>query len=107
MLREKIKCMIEKNVQVIKRLREIGKEILETQQGHIMVESGKFINKHGVAILLNRRWKNQINWVQSSSERVVALSISVNKQPTTLVSVYMPHSGYPDHHIEKTYKTIL
>ena len=21
-----------------------------------MVESGKFINKHGVAILLNRRW---------------------------------------------------
>ena len=32
----------------------LGKEIWETQQGHIMVESGKFINKHGVAILLNR-----------------------------------------------------
>ena len=84
-----------------------GKEIWETQQGHIMVESGKFINKHGVAILLNRKWKNQINWVQCSCERVVALSISVNKQPITLVSVYMPHSGYADHHIEKTYKTIL
>ena len=41
-----------------------GEEIWETQQGHIMVESGKFINKHGVAILLNRRWKNHINWVQ-------------------------------------------
>ena len=34
-----------------------GKEIWETQQGHIMVESGKFTNKHGVAILLNKRWK--------------------------------------------------
>ena len=25
-----------------------NKEIWETQQGHIMVESGKFTNKHGV-----------------------------------------------------------
>ena len=23
------------------------------------------------------------------------------------MSVYMPHSGYPDHQVEKTYKTIL
>ena len=31
-----------------------NKEVWETQQGHIMVESGQFINKHGVAILLNK-----------------------------------------------------
>ena len=84
-----------------------NKEIWETQQGHIMVESEKFTNKHGVAILLNKRWKNQINWVQCACERVVAMSISVNKQPIVLMSVYMPHSGYPDHQVEKTYKTIL
>ena len=72
-----------------------------------MVESRKFINKHGVEKLLNERWQNQIKWIQCVCERVVALSISVNKQPITLVSVYMPHSGYPDHNIEKTYKTIL
>ena len=47
-----------------------GKEIWETQQGHIMVESGKFTNKHGVAILLNRRWRNQTKWVQCACERV-------------------------------------
>ena len=82
------------------------KEIWETQEGHIMVESGQFINKHGVAILLNKRWKNQINWVQCESERVVAMSISVNKQPIVLMSVCMPHSGYADHHVEKVYKTI-
>ena len=40
------------------------KEIWKTQQGHIMVESVKFTNKHGVAILLNRRWHNRINWIQ-------------------------------------------
>ena len=88
-----------------------NKEIWETQQGHIMVVSEKFTNKHGVAILLNRSWKNHINWVQCACEcaceRVVAMSISVNKQPIILMSVYMPHSGYPDHQVEKTYNTIL
>ena len=71
-----------------------------------MVESGHFTNKHGVAILLNKRWKNQINWVQCESERVVAMSISVNKKPIFLMSVYMPHSLYADHHVEKVYKAI-
>ena len=84
-----------------------SKEIWETQQGHIMVESGKFTNKHGVAILLNKRWKNRINWIQCACERVVAMSISVNRQPLVLMSVYLPHSGYADHHVEKVYKTIL
>ena len=83
-----------------------NKEIWETQQGHIMVESGKFNNKHGVVIQLNKRWKNEINWVQCECERVVAMSISINKQPIVLVSVYMPHSGYADHHFEKVHKTI-
>ena len=83
-----------------------NKEVWETQQGHIMVESGQFINKHGVAILLNKRWKNQIKWVHCESERIVAMSISVNNHPIVLMSVYMPHSGYADHHVEKVYRTI-
>ena len=65
-----------------------SKEIWETQERHIMVESGQFINKHGVAILLNKRWKNQVKLVQCESERVVAMSISVNKQPIVLMSVH-------------------
>ena len=84
-----------------------GKEIWKTQQGHMMIESGKLNNKHRVAIRLNRRWKNKINWVQCACERVVAMSISANNQPIILTSVYMPHSGYPDHQVEKTHKTIL
>ena len=35
------------------------------------------------------------------------MSISVNKHSITLMRVYTPHSGYPDHHVEETYKTIL
>ena len=82
-----------------------NKEVWETQQGHIMVESGQFTNKHGVAILLNKRWKNQIKWVHCENERIVAMSISVNKHPIVMMSVYLPHSGYADHHVEKVYRT--
>ena len=95
------------NVILISETWRQGKEIWETQQGHIMVESEKFTNKHGVAILLKRRRKNKINWVQCACERVDAMSISVNRQLIILASVYMPHSGYPDHQVEKTNKTIL
>ena len=71
-----------------------------------MVESGQFTNKHGVAILLNKRWKNQIKRVHCESERIVAMLISVNKHPIVMLSVYLPHSGYADHHVEKVYRTV-
>ena len=70
------------------------------------MEPGKFSNKHGVAIFANCRWKNKIKWVDCASERAIAASISVNRQPITVISTYMPPSGYPDHHIEKTCDTI-
>ena len=80
-------------------------EQYKAQNGHIVMESGNFSNKYGVAIIENCRWKNKINWVDCASERVIAASISVNRQPITVICTYMPHSGYPDHHIEKTYDT--
>ena len=81
-------------------------KVWETEQGHFVMESGKFLNKHGVAIIVNCRWRNKINWVECASERVVAASISVNKQPINLVSTYMPRGGYPDHQVERTYERI-
>ena len=80
-----------------------NKEIWESHQGHIIMESGKFENKHGVAIIVNSRWRQRINWFECISERVIAASISVNRHPISLISAYMPHSGYPDHQVEKTY----
>ena len=82
-------------------------EVWESNQGHIVMDSGKFTNKHSVAIILNRRWRQRVNWVECVSERVIAASISVHKQPITLVITYMPHSGYPEHQVEKMYDMIL
>ena len=81
-------------------------EIWESKQGHTIMCAGKFENKHGVAIIVNKKWKHKINWTKYISERAIATSITVNKQHITLMSVYMPHSGYADHLVEKAYNMI-
>ena len=43
----------------------------------------------------------EINWTKYISKRVIATFITINRQRITLMSVYMPHSGYADQHIEK------
>ena len=83
-----------------------SKEVWKTEQGHVTIESGKFTNKYGVGIIVKNRWKNNINLVECANERVVAASVSVNKQSKTLVSTCMPHSGYPDHQVVRAYETI-
>ena len=68
--------------------------------------AGKFENKHGVGILLNKKWRRRVNLTDFISERATAASITVNKQPVLLMSVYFPHSGYADHHVEKANRAI-
>ena len=36
----------------------------------------------------------EINWTKYISQRVIATFITINRQRITLMSVYMPHSGY-------------
>ena len=80
--------------------RSSNAEIWETQQGHIFMGAGKFKNKHGVGILLNKKWRKRINWTDYISERAISTSITVNKQHVLLMSVYVTHSGYADHHVK-------
>ena len=49
-------------------------EIWESQQGHMYMGAGKFENKHGVAILLNKKWRKKIHWTQYNNERAIATS---------------------------------
>ena len=80
-------------------------EVWGSDQGHIVMGAGKYVYKHGAAIIV-KKWKHRINWTKCISERIIATSITVNKQPITLLSVYMPHNGYADHHVENMYNTI-
>ena len=66
-------------------------EIWKLRQGHVYMGAVKIENKHGVAILLNRKWR-KINWTEYIIERAIATSITVNKQRITLTSDnFLPH----------------
>ena len=81
-------------------------ELWETQHKHIFMGAGKYDNKHGVGIMLNKRWRKRIIDTEYINERAITTTILVNRQHIKLMSVYFPHSKYADHHIEKMYKTI-
>ena len=81
-------------------------EIWETHHNHIFMGAGKYENKHGVGIMLNRRWRKRIVDTDYINERAIKTMILVNRRRIDLMSVYFPHSKYADHHIEKMYKTI-
>ena len=68
--------------------------------------SGKFDNKHGVGIMLNKRWRQRIIDTENINERAITTTILVNRRRIDLMSVSFLHSKYVDHHIEKMYKTI-
>ena len=68
--------------------------------------AGKYENKHGVGIMLNKRWRKRIIDTEYINERAIKTTILVNRQHIDLMSVYFSHSKYADHHIEKMYKTI-
>ena len=70
------------------------------------MDSGKFEIKHGVGILVNKKWRKHVNWTDYISERAISTSITVNKQHVLLMSVYFSHSEYVDHHFEKMYRSI-
>ena len=81
-------------------------ELWETHHNHIFMGAGKYENKHGVGIMLNKRWRKRIIDTDYINERAIKTTILVNRRRIDLMSVYFPHSKYADHHIEKMYKTI-
>ena len=80
--------------------------IWETHHKHIFMRSGKFDNKHGVGIMLNKRWRQRIIDTEYINERAITTTIVVNRRHIKLLSVYFSHPRYADHHSEKMYKTI-
>ena len=83
-------------------------ELWETCHKHIFMGAGKYDNKHGVGIMLNKRWRKRIIDTEYINERAITTTVVVNRQHIKLMSVYFhPHTQkYADHHIEKMYKTI-
>ena len=58
-----------------------NQEVWESEQGHIVMESSKFSNKHGVAIIVNCRWKKQ-DQLGGLRKRESDCSIDIGQQTT-------------------------
>ena len=70
--------------------------------------AGKYENKHGVGIMLNKSGEKELlTLITSTNQRTChTTTILVNRQHIKLMSVYFSNSKYADHHIKKMYKTI-
>ena len=62
--------------------------IWETHHKHIFMEAGKYDNKHGVGIMLNKRWRQRIIETEYINERAITATIVANRQRIKLMSVY-------------------
>ena len=55
-------------------------EIWETHHKPIFMGAGKYDNKHGVGILLNKKWKQRITDTEYINKRAISTTIMVNRQ---------------------------
>ena len=62
--------------------------------------------KHGVAILLHRRWAWAVSQVKPISPRLMFVDIRVRRHKIRLISVYMPHVGYGNDAVDDVYKAM-
>ena len=68
-------------------LRHDKTEIWETHHKHIFIGAGKYDNKHGVGISLNKKWKQRTIDTEYINERAIPTTIVVNRQRIKLMSV--------------------
>ena len=68
---------------------DMTKEIWETHHKHIFTRAGKYDNKHGVGILVDKKWKQRTIDTEYINERAISATIVVNRQRIKLMSVSM------------------
>ena len=65
-------------------------EIWGTHHKHVFMGSGKYGNKHGVGIVLDKGWRQAIIGAEYINERAITMSVLVNQQCIKLMSVCFP-----------------
>ena len=74
--------------------------------GHLWFGSGGSAGKHGVGILLHRRWAQCVHSWRALGQRLGVLELKLSNHKISIVAVYMPHCGYPDVCVEEMYKKV-
>ena len=81
-------------------------EFFEMSDGHTFVGSGGEAGKRGVGIMIDARWKKFIASFNAISSRVCEVQIVSKFWKAQICSVYFPHGGYSDPHVQEMYTTL-
>ena len=81
--------------------RACREEFDELASGHIWFGSGGDARKHGVGILLHKRWAGQVHRWTAISMRVGVLEMNAGKTKMSLIVAYLPHCGYNDEAVQE------
>jgi len=84
-------------------MRAIKEEQWVTEDDHLFVGSGGTSSKHGVAILIHKKWKRHVVQFRPINERVAYVDVERGKFKIRIISAYFPHSGYSDTHVQELY----
>ena len=86
--------------------RESATEMIEFGDGHLFLGRGGTKGHAGVAFILHKRWKTRLKAFKPISDRVDYLGLNIHGRKLRLVSLYMPHSDYPDTSVQVVYDTL-
>ena len=86
--------------------REEVEEYDTLESKHIWFGSGGTRGKHGVGILVHKRWSNHVRGWRAINTRIGVLDIDVGPWKLSVFVVYMPHGGKSDICLEEVYSTI-
>ena len=81
-------------------------EIEKLRDGHLWFGSGGTAGKHGVGILLHRKWSHRVQNFEAVHSRLAFLDVCVACRNMRIIVAYFPHCGYSDANIEKLYKEV-
>ena len=84
--------------------RKDEEEVVKLKDGHTWCGSGGTAGKHGVGILLNKRWT--LSRFKAISTRLCVLEVEAESRSFRLIATYMPHAGYKDEAVEELYENI-
>ena len=81
-------------------------EYFTTHHGHIFMNCGCEAGRRGVGFFVHRKWAPFIQQFVAISERVSYIKIRHKNKRLVMVSVYFPHTGYPDAMVQEVYDTV-
>jgi hypothetical protein len=83
------------NIAVINETKKKLEGTKETEN-YIMIYSGAPLNRRascGVAILVNKKWRNRITSYEYISERIVITKLKIDREHLMIIGVYAPEEG--------------